>query len=64
MLQLARPRRYKTDQRKQSLYLPASVVDEMRKEAWRQDRPISWIVQQAWLIAKARVRAMPTHQVP
>lgn len=56
-------RRSKTDPRKQSLYLSVEVLEEMRQEAWRQDRPISWIVQQAWRIARERVKRLPAPEV-
>ncbi len=33
---------------KQSLYFPTKVLQEIQAEAIRQDRSLSWIVQQAW----------------
>ena len=41
-----------TDKRKQSLYFPEQMLDEIRKEAARQDRSLSWIVQKAWKSAR------------
>ena len=49
-----------TDSRKQSLYFPAEMLDEIQKEANRQDRSLSWIVQQAWRIARMQMKKMPS----
>ena len=35
------------DKRKQSLYFPEEMLKEIQDEANRQDRSLSWIVQQA-----------------
>lgn len=43
------------DKRKQSLYLDGAMLDELMAEATRQDRPISWLVQQAWRIAQPEI---------
>src|SRR5688500_12084882 len=40
-----------TDNRKQSLYFPEEMLEEIQREANRQDRSLSWIVQQAWRLA-------------
>ena len=45
--------------RKQSLYMPAEMLDEIMGEAGRQDRSLSWVVQQAWIRAKERIALMP-----
>ena len=42
-----------TDKRKQSLYFPEDMLNEIQAEANRQDRSLSWIVQQAWKIARS-----------
>ena len=34
-------------------------VDEIMAEAWRQDRSLSWVVQQAWIRAKEGIALMP-----
>lgn len=47
------------DKRKQSLYFPEEMLHEIQAEAQRQDRSLSWIVQQAWKLARDRMRAMP-----
>ncbi|HEX9508342.1 MAG TPA: TIGR04563 family protein [Myxococcales bacterium] len=49
-----------TDNRKQSLYFPEEMLEEIQKEAGRQDRSISWIVQQAWKVARAQIRKIPS----
>ena len=48
------------DHRKQSLYFPEDMLDEIQHEAQRQDRSISWVVQQAWRLARADIRRMPS----
>ena len=49
-----------TDHRKQSLYFPEDMLDEIQREATRQDRSLSWIVQQAWRIARADISRLPS----
>ena len=49
-----------TDNRKQSLYFPEDMLEEIQKEATRQDRSISWIVQQAWKIARNEIMRFPS----
>jgi uncharacterized small protein (TIGR04563 family) len=36
------------DKRKQSLYFPDHMLEEIQAEAIRQPRSLSWIVQKAW----------------
>lgn len=48
-----------TDKRKQSLYFPEEMLREIQEEATRQDRSLSWIMQQAWRSARATVEKMP-----
>ncbi len=48
------------DSRKQSLYFPEDVLDEIQREASRQDRSLSWIVQQAWRMARIDIRKIPS----
>ena len=52
------------DKRKQSLYFPEGMLDEVRLEATRQDRSLSWIVQAAWRLAREEVKAIPTQGEP
>ena len=49
-----------TDHRKQSLYFPEEMLKEIEIEAQRQDRSLSWIVQQAWKIARADMKKIPS----
>jgi uncharacterized small protein (TIGR04563 family) len=49
-----------TDNRKQSLYFPEDMLDEIQREAKRQDRSISWIVQQAWRVARPEMKKRPS----
>ena len=49
-----------TDKRKQSLYFPEEMLNEIESEASRQDRSLSWIVQQAWRIARGEIMRMPS----
>jgi uncharacterized small protein (TIGR04563 family) len=46
-------------ERKQSLYFPEEMLVEIREEAARLDRSLSWVVQRAWKLARKQVRAMP-----
>jgi uncharacterized small protein (TIGR04563 family) len=50
----------KSDKRKQSLYFPEDMLEEIQKEAMRQDRSLSWIVQKAWKIARDQIRKFPS----
>jgi uncharacterized small protein (TIGR04563 family) len=49
-----------TDKRKQSLYFPEDMLNEIQMEANRQDRSLSWIVQQAWKIARSEILRFPS----
>lgn len=49
-----------TDHRKQSLYFPEDMLLEIQREAERQDRSLSWIVQQSWKVARADIRKLPS----
>ncbi len=52
-----------TDKRKQSLYFPVEMLEEIKHEANRQDRSLSWIVQTAWKIAREEIRKFPSMNV-
>ena len=49
-----------TDKRKQSLYFPEDMLNEIQSQAQRLDRSLSWVVQQAWKIAKGELRKVPS----
>lgn len=44
---------------KQSLYFPSKVYQEVREEAERLDRSISWVIVQAWKLAKEKIKEIP-----
>ncbi len=48
------------DKRKQSLYFPEEMLKEIQDEANRQDRSLSWIVQQAWRISRGEIKRFPS----
>lgn len=48
-----------SDKRKQSLYFPADQLEEIKNEASRLDRSLSWIVQRAWKIAREDIKKLP-----
>ncbi len=50
----------RTDKRKQSLYFPEDMLKEIQVEANRQDRSLSWIVQQAWRLARPEITRFPS----
>jgi uncharacterized small protein (TIGR04563 family) len=45
--------------KKVTLYFNAGVLEETQREAIRQDRSISWIIQAAWRHAREEVRKLP-----
>jgi uncharacterized small protein (TIGR04563 family) len=47
------------DKRKQSLYFPEEMLAEIQAEAARLDRSLSWIVQQSWKHARAKLKEVP-----
>jgi len=49
-----------TDKRKQSLYFPETMLQEIQKEAARLDRSLSWIVQRCVKIGLGDIRRLPS----
>ena len=49
-----------TDKRKQSLYFPESMLQDIQFEATRLDRSLSWIVQRCVKIALPEIRKLPS----
>jgi uncharacterized small protein (TIGR04563 family) len=45
--------------RKVTLYFNSGMLSETQREAIRQDRSVSWIIQAAWKIAREEVRRLP-----
>lgn len=48
-----------SQKRKVTLYFNSTMLAETQKEAIRQDRSVSWIIQAAWRIAREDIRRMP-----
>ena len=46
--------------RRQALYFPAEMLAELQGEATRQDRSISWLIQQAWKVAYRELQKIPS----
>ncbi len=44
------------DKRKSSLYFPDAMWEEIKAEAERQGRPVSRVMQDAWLLSRNRIR--------
>ena len=57
---LRAPRAQSSIKRKVTLYFNATMLAETQREAIRQDRSISWIIQAAWRVAREEVRRLPT----
>ena len=49
-----------SDKRKQSLYFPEAMLEEIHQEAARLERSLSWIVQRAWKTARPEIRKLPS----
>ena len=45
--------------KKVTLYFSATMLEETQREAIRQDRSISWIIQAAWRMSRDEVRRLP-----
>jgi uncharacterized small protein (TIGR04563 family) len=52
------------DKRKQSLYFPEAMLKEIQEEALRQDRSLSWTIQQAWRLSRGRLASARVHDEP
>ena len=50
----------RSDKRKQSLYFPEEMLEEIKGQAARLDRSLSWIVQRAWKIARLEIKRLPS----
>lgn len=49
-----------SDKRKQSLYFPEAMLQEIKDEAARLDRSLSWVVQRAWKMARLEIKRIPS----
>ena len=47
---------------KMSLYIPGEVLADIRAEARRQQRSVSWRIRQAWRLARKGMDALPAAQ--
>lgn len=47
------------DRRKQSVYLPNGTLEEIREMARSKDRSFSWLLREAWRIAKPALARLP-----
>jgi uncharacterized small protein (TIGR04563 family) len=47
------------NKRRQSLYFSSAILKEIKKEAARQDRSLSWIAQMAWRISRKEIMSLP-----
>ena len=54
----------KSDKRKQSLYFPEQMLEEIQKEAQRLQRSMSWVVQRAWKHARREIKGIPGSNEP
>jgi uncharacterized small protein (TIGR04563 family) len=52
----------KADKRKQSLYFPEDILSEIRSEAARLDRSLSWVVQRAWKLARTDIKKLASSE--
>jgi uncharacterized small protein (TIGR04563 family) len=46
--------------KRQALYFPSDMLQDIQGEADRQDRSISWLIQQAWRVARIELRKVPS----
>ena len=46
--------------KRQALYFPSEMLEDIQFEAHRQDRSISWLIQQAWRIAREDLQKVPS----
>jgi uncharacterized small protein (TIGR04563 family) len=44
---------------RQTIYFRPLIIEELRREASRHDRSISWLLQRAWRLARDEVRSAP-----
>lgn len=49
-----------TDKRKQSIYFPLAMLMEIKSEAKRMDRSLSWVMQKAWKLAVPQIKEIPS----
>lgn len=52
-------RQGKSDPRKVSVYFEEELIREMRAQARRTDRSVSWLLRRAWMAYRERAKAIP-----
>jgi len=45
--------------KKRSIYFPETMLEEIQNEMNRQERSLSWLVQQAWKVAHPTISSFP-----
>lgn len=45
--------------KKVTLYFREETVNEIKQEALRHDRSMSWILEMGWRIARGQIKSMP-----
>lgn len=45
--------------KKVTLYFAEETVNEIKQEALRHDRSLSWILEMSWRIARGKIESMP-----
>ena len=45
--------------KKQSLYFPQEMLEEIKSEATRLERSLSWVVQRAWKRSRDEIKKTP-----
>jgi uncharacterized small protein (TIGR04563 family) len=48
------------EKHRQSFYLPELMLEEIKVEAHRLNRSVSWVVQRAWKLARDEMKNLPT----
>lgn len=44
---------------KLTVYIPDEMLDELKQEAARQDRSVSWLIEHCWHISRRQLRRYP-----
>lgn len=52
--------RHSTSHRKQSVYWPPEMIDELEAEAKRIGKPLSWVAQKCVRLSMSAIRAYPS----
>lgn len=47
-----------TTKQKLTVYVPDDIFEEMRAEAERQDRTVSWMIETCWKLSKGRLQRL------